>query len=304
MLQFKRSIVFSLLVISAFVLRAQHIEVGLLLGASNYMGDLSNETIVLKETHLSGAFFGRYNFSPRFAVKGFIGYGRVSGDDKNFVAAKRTYEGIADVEFNKMRNLNFYTDIYEFSVHAEYNLLPNDLKYYSARPFLPYVFAGIGVFNFNPKTKFMGKTIELQPLGTEGQGSTNYNSFKKYALTTICIPVGIGFRQKIGDDFFLGFEAGLRFTTTNYMDDVGGKYGDRFVIGGATGKTALLLSDRSWELDPANDPNTDKPLGLNYLFSENNARSDRKLLHQDMYIMCGITFSYVIRFKGQGCPSL
>lgn len=303
MLHFKRYIVFTLLALPTFVLKAQHIEVGVMLGASNYIGDLSNETVVMKETHLSGSFFGRYNFSPRFAVKGFVGYGRISGDDKNFGSATRSYSG-ATRAFNQERNLNFYTDIYEFSLHCEYNLLPNDLKYYSARPFLPYVFAGIGVFNFNPKTKYLGKTIELQPLATEGQGSTTYNSFKKYSLTTICIPVGVGFRQKIGDDFFLGFEAGLRFTTTNYLDDVGGTYADRSVIGGASGKAGLLLSDRSWELNSANDPNTDKPLELTYLFTEGNKRSDKKLIKTDMYIMCGVTLSYVIRFKGQGCPSL
>ena len=126
----------------------QQVEVGLMLGASNYIGDLSNETFLMKETHFSGSFFGRYNVNNRWAIKGMIGYGRLSGDDKNF-----------SDNFNKKRNLNFYSDIYEFSVHAEYNLIKNNLNSISSRPFLPYIFGGIGVFNFNPKTSFGGKTV-------------------------------------------------------------------------------------------------------------------------------------------------
>lgn len=316
MLRLKKLLFFQLFSLSIFVAKSQQIEVGMLLGASNYMGDLSNETFLLKETHFAAALFGRYNFTPRFALNGFIGYGRVSGDDKNFITAKRNYNDMPDYEFNKYRNLNFYSDIYEFSVHAEYNLLPNNLKYYTTRPFLPYVFIGLGMFNFNPKTKFLGKTVELQPLGTEGQGSTTYNDIKKYPLTTICLPLGLGFRQKIGDDFFIGIEAGIRFTNTNYLDDVGGKYADRSVIGGATGRAGLLLSDRTWELTPGADPYTEFPLkdlnwapyidkdGVAHGFTEGDKRSDRHFNKNDMYFMAGITISYVLRFRGQGCPSI
>lgn len=290
------------------VSNAQHVEVGLMLGASNYLGDLSNETFLMKETHFSGSLFGRYNFSPRFAIKGSFGYGRVSGDDKNFADVKRDYVlkkvQVSNFEFNKYRNLNFYSDIYEFSLHAEYNLLPNNLMSYNARPFLPYVFVGLGVFNFNPKTTFNNAVTELQPLGTEGQGSTTYNEIKKYPLTSICLPIGLGFRQKIGDDLFIGIEAGVRFTNTNYLDDVGGLYGDKSVIYGATGKKGLLLSDRSWEINPNPNSTSENPLIDNtFTFNEGDKRSDRSLNKNDMYFMVGITVSYTLRFRGQGCPT-
>ncbi|MCK6611462.1 MAG: porin family protein [Bacteroidia bacterium] len=259
--------------------QAQQVEVGLMLGASNYAGDLSNEKFLMKETHFSGALFGRYNINNRWAIKGFVGYGRVSGDDKNFNEKR-----------NNKRNLNFYSDLYEFSVHAEYNILKNDLMSYSARPFLPYVFLGVGVFNFNPKTEFQGKTYELQPLGTEGQGTTTFNDLLKYDLTTVCFPIGIGFRQKIGDDFFIGIEGGLRFTRTNYLDDVGGFYADPQIVRAAYGDVAGLLSDRSWETFGGNQN------------VEGNSRSFKEKFRNDVYMMAGITLSYVIRTKGQGCP--
>ncbi|MFN4082446.1 MAG: DUF6089 family protein [Bacteroidia bacterium] len=278
---------------------AQFVEIGLLLGASNYIGDLSNETMAFKETQPSAALFGRYNISPRWAVKGFGAYGKVSGDDKNFATAKRTYNGVSNFEFNRLRNLNFNSHIYEFSVQMELNLLKNDLKDYSARPFIPYLFAGIGVFNFNPKTTLVNaqgnkQEFELQPLATEGQGSTTYNELKKYPLTAICVPVGMGIRQKIGDAFFLGIEGGIRFTNTNYLDDVGGKYADPSIVEGATGRNAMLLADRSWEV---------LPTGQLSPFIDGSLRSDkRNFLKTDAYLMIGVTLSYVFRGKGIPCP--
>jgi len=282
-----------LLIASPLVIKAQFVEIGLLLGGSNYLGDLSNETVVLKETHLAASLFGRYNISPRWAVKGFGAYGHVSGDDKNFATETRLYNENPSFEFNRLRNLNFESDIFEFSVQMELNLIKNNLKDNSVRPFIPYLFGGIGVFNFNPKTQLNGNTIELHPLATEGQGSTAYNELKKYDLTAITIPIGIGFRQKIGDSFFLGVEGGIRITNTNYLDDVGGKYADAAVIRGATGANAELLADRSWEV---------RPQGTLTPFNGDMARSDRSMLKTDAYFIFGVTLSYVFTGKGIPCP--
>jgi hypothetical protein len=44
----------------------------------------------------------------------------------------------------------------------------------------PFLFGGIAVFKFNPTTEAAdGNTYELQPLGTEGQGTTEYPDMKK-----------------------------------------------------------------------------------------------------------------------------
>jgi hypothetical protein len=299
----KSSILIALNLLLVSGLKSQNVEVGLMLGASNYLGDLSNETFLMKETKFAASIYGRYNFLPRFSMKGFIGYGQIAGDDNNFAAETRSYAGVDDFKFNYYRNLNFYSDIYEASVHAEYNLLKMDLNGYQSRPFIPYVFGGIGIFHFNPKSTFQGKEVELQPLATEGQGSTTYNDKPKYALTSVCFPVGLGFRQKIGDDFFVGFEAGLRFTTTNYLDDVGGLYASNSVVYGATGRTGLFMSDRSWERDPNANPSNEFPMTENFLFQESQKRSDKQTFKNDVYFMAGITISYVIRFRGQGCPT-
>ncbi|MFA9214675.1 MAG: DUF6089 family protein [Candidatus Methylacidiphilales bacterium] len=276
--------VFILITLNYLNVKAQQIEIGMLLGTSHYIGDLSDEKLNFSNTYFAASLFGRYNFSNKIAIKGMAAYGRVSGDDKqsNLVASK-------------IRNLNFYTDIYEFSLHFEYNLLKNDLRNLHSRPFIPYVFGGIGVFKFNPKTELAGTTYELQALKTEGQGSTVYNDLKQYNLTEIAFPFGIGFRTRISDAFYVGFETGVRFTTTNYLDDVGGKYGDNNVVKANSGAVAAALADRSWEVNG-------QAVGVGS-FKEGDLRSDKKTFQNDLYIISGITLTYIIRSKGQACPT-
>ncbi len=274
--------VFILITLNYLHVKAQQIEIGMLLGTSHYIGDLSDEKINFSNTYFAASLFGRYNFSNKVAIKGMVAYGRISGDDKQ-----------SNLLTSKLRNLNFYSDIYEFSLHFEYNLLKNDLRNLHSRPFIPYVFGGIGVFKFNPKTELEGSTYELQPLKTEGQGSTVYNDLKQYNLTEISFPFGAGFRTRISDAFYIGFETGLRFTTTNYLDDVGGKYGDNNVVKANSGAVGAALADRSWEVNGLATPS----------FKEGDLRSDKKTFQNDLYLISGITLTYIIRSKGQACPT-
>jgi hypothetical protein len=261
---------------------AQGIELGLLLGASNYMGDLSNDGIVLGETHPAAGIFGRYNLGEKWALKGYVGYGRISGTDQN-----------ANTDLKKSRNLSFYTDLYEASLQLEFNLVRNSVRYsQNYKRIVPYVFVGIGVFNYNPKADLNGSTFELQPLGTEGQGTTNYNDRSKYGLTQPVIPFGIGFRKKLSQRWSIGVELGARYTFTNYLDDIGGTYAEARVVGRAYGANAQLLSDRSWELTP--DGST--------LFKEGDPRSIKKIDMNDLYFTGGITLTYIFPNTGMRCP--
>jgi Domain of unknown function (DUF6089) len=257
---------------------SQNVEFGLMLGASNYYGDLSNNSVMLSQTHPSAALLGRYNINERWAVKGYFGYGRISG-----------YDSLGSSDYRKARNLSFFSDIYEFSAQIELNLLKNSR---GKNKLIPYLFTGIGVFNFNPKAKFQDTIYELQPLGTEGQGTTLYNDRQKYALTTVCIPLGFGLKQKVSDHITVGFDAGVRFTFTNYIDDVAGTFADPRVIRAAYGTVAAQLSDRS---------NEKTPDGSN-IFKEADQRGFKSFQFNDMYFMGGFTITYVIKNKGQGCP--
>jgi len=101
-----------------------------------------------------------------------------------------------------------------------------------------YGFLGIGVFHFNPKAKLDGQWYQLQPLGTEGQGQVASRS--KYKRTQLCVPLGLGAKYAIDRQISVGLELGLRYTFTDYIDDVSKSYYyDR------GGSLVEILADRS-----------------------------------------------------------
>jgi len=272
-------------------LRAQmFLEGGLMAGGSNYIGDLSGTTINASLTRPSAGILVRYNLSERFSAKGFMGYGRIAGADS-----------LSSNSFQKTRNLSFYTDIYEISVHMEYNFLPYSYKYYDKKQFVPYVFVGIGLFNYNPKTIYQNNVIELQPLGTEGQGTTEYNDREKYALTQFCIPFGVGVKKRVADRWTVGFELGFRYAMTNYLDDVGGIYPNVRTVQRGNGIYAGILSDRSDEKNIQFGP--DGELIYSPKFSEGDKRSNKSWEINDIYIFAGLNVTFRFR-KNVVCPKM
>ncbi|MFA6261035.1 MAG: DUF6089 family protein [Bacteroidia bacterium] len=259
---------------------AQNLEGGILIGGSNYNGDLSGRFIDVTQSHMAGGVLVRYNLDERWTLKGYFGYGKISGSDNH-----STHN-----PYNFKRNLHFFSDIFEMSGHIEYNLLKIDNRYYSRRPYVPYVFIGLGVYNFNPKTITNNTVYELQPLGTEGQGTTTYNDLEKYALTQFCVPFGAGIKKKISRRWTIGFEVGCRYTFTNYLDDVGGTYASVGVIRNSNGEIAAILSDRS------GDSNKGVPI-----FSEGDKRSNKQFKVNDMYFFGGLTITFKIKGKTL-CP--
>jgi hypothetical protein len=64
------------------------------------------------------------------------------------------------------------------------------------------------------------------------------------------------------------------------------------VLERANGLKSARLSDRSWEVSPD---------GLT-VFKEGDKRSMKKMKLNDMYLMGGITITYVIPNAGMRCP--
>ena len=58
--------------------------------------------------------------------------------------------------------------------------------------FTPFVYAGAGMCWFNPQALYEGQWVELQPLGTEGQGLPQYPDRQPYAKYTFVFPFGGG----------------------------------------------------------------------------------------------------------------
>ena len=213
---------------------AQRSEIGAFGGASFYLGEL-NPNVPFALSRPAGGIVYRYNITPRWAVRANISFAEVTASD-------------AKTNKKDPRNLSLKSPITEISATVELNFL----RIYTengANHFAPYIFAGIGVFSFNPQAELDGKTYALQHLGTEGQGLAGQKKF--YSLANVAIPFGLGFKYNVTKWLTLGIEWGMRYTFTDYLDDVSGNYFDNQTLLEERGTIVAALADRSEVLHEA-----------------------------------------------------
>jgi hypothetical protein len=209
---------------------AQNFHFSARLGVAGYQGDLTKSSLSLSGLKFMGSLGARYDLSEHLALRSYLTLTGLKGDDKKGTAGM------------KSRNLNFRTGIFEWEGGAQYSILnPNDSWW------IPYVFAGVGVFHFKPTTKDInGNKVSLQPLSTEGQGFIA--GVKKYKLTQFSIPFGFGIERSLNEDMRVGLEFGYRFLFTDYLDDVSTEYVDQAALLAAKGQAAVDLAYRGDEV--------------------------------------------------------
>jgi hypothetical protein len=229
-------------------------------GLMNYGGDLQTKAYTFQQAHLSISAGLIYTIQ-KFSIRGDFTFGKVEGNDANNTKYK-------------YRNLSFYSNISDVNLILQYDILSLD-----NRKFTPYVFAGLGVFHFNPYAYYDSQKVYLQPLGTEGQGLSIYPDRKMYSLTRPEIPYGIGFKYKLTDNILLGFEFRGRYLFTDYLDDVSKTYPDENELFKQRGQLAVDLSYRGNQLDPT------RP------FPSNGQRGNQG--HNDIYYTSSFTFTYI-----------
>ena len=264
------------LVLMPFLVNGQDWEVGLFAGGANYNGELAPvDPVVLKETHVAIGGFARYSLTDRLRLRGSITYATISGDDANFNTPS----------LRVRRNLDFRSPIFEIGALAEYEFLRFNERFRKPTTAF-YGVTGLAIFNFNPQAKFEGKWVDLQPLGTEGQGTSAYPDREKYSLTQISIPIGIGVTHELSRQWSIGAEVAFRKTFTDYLDDVSRTYGPKDALISRYGEISYRLSNRTWET-------LEEP--------EEFGRTKRGNPEtKDWYYFGGITLSYT--FFDNSCP--
>jgi hypothetical protein len=211
-------------------------HVNLFGGISNYSGDLQSKIFT---TDQSNGAFGvglQYDITPHLSALSGINYGKVNAADR----------------FNKpelqMRNLSFQSQIFEWNLIGEYNVL--DI---SEKRFTPYFFAGIAIFRFNPYAyDTLGNKIYLKPLSTEGEGLSAYPDSKPYHLIQFAIPFGAGIKLRITDNVTIAYEIAFRKLFTDHLDDVSSRYVDQTILLNAKGPKAVEMAYRGNQVKGGN----------------------------------------------------
>ncbi|MBQ9255182.1 MAG: outer membrane beta-barrel protein [Bacteroidales bacterium] len=227
-------------------------EIGILGGVANYVGDINSlfrgglddskewnqfeSSFNMYNAHFLGGVLVRYNFNPRWTLKGTASFSKLSGDDAHF---------------NNKRNLSFHSAIQELALTAEFNFMDYRTGTRQHR-FTPYIFGGLAVFHFNPKADIIDPitqeqvTVSLHDLNTEGQGLIKDR--KNYSRVQISIPFGVGVKFSLSSYTCIGLEWGFRKTFTDYIDDISTTYIDRNELLSYAGEQAVTAADRTNEL--------------------------------------------------------
>lgn len=252
-----------LLLIANFTYGQQGWEAEVMPGMSFYSGDLTQSKLPLNTIQPSLSANLKYNTGNFINFRFGLAWAMVGGNDK--------FNSQWDL---KDRNLSFKTMVLEGNACLEINLSDPGV-YYS----YPYLFGGIGVFHFNPYAFDNNhKKVFLRPLSTEGEGLSAYPLKKNYSLTQLCIPFGAGWKTKVHEDFTVSVEVGFRYTFTDYLDDVSGRYVDRETLLAAKGSKAVEMAFRA-----------------SYAVVPDYPRGNPKV--KDLYSFVGVKFGFALKKK-------
>lgn len=181
----------------------KYLDVAASAGTAYYYGELNNSLGPIDDLGISfGAWFRR-NYNARWAWKQQFRFSQIKSNDSN-----------SPFEYQRLRNLDFYSNILEASSTVEFNFLRFD-PWANKDLFTPYTYVGLSLFYMNPKTDLEGNTYELRQFQTENE---------EYSNIQFAIPFGFGIRLRLNHRVFMEFDWGMRRTFTDYIDDVSGYY--------------------------------------------------------------------------------
>ena len=236
-------------------------------GAAFYFGDLAKDGS-FQHVKPNFALSARYNFHDRFSVESQLTWFMLTGHDKKDPVKEQ-------------RNLSFTSHNFELNLLGHVSLFQEAIRFYQ-RPFAnPYIYAGIGLVNFNPAAKLEGEKYNLRKLQTEGPENT-------YGAFTMSIPLGIGVKFRASPYININLDGGFRYVFTDYLDDVSsGIFPDPLSF---DNEPARLLSDRTWEL------------GLSPTWAEQGKEFRGNPDEKDAYFILNVRVEYFFGSAGSSGP--
>ena len=184
-------VIFLLGFLAVTTLGQTSIDLGVFGGGGTYLGDMTKIDFQKSVNPAYGAFL-RYNFNPRYALR----FNAVNGT----IGAEGQFDKIP-WSFNK--------NVVDVSLLFEFNYL----KYMvgdKQTPWSTFIFGGIGVQRYTYKNR------ESELLGVVDPDVKH--SYGGVIAPTI--PFGLGVKYNLGKKWGVGFEAGMRKTLSDKLDDL------------------------------------------------------------------------------------
>jgi hypothetical protein len=183
-----KRLVLLLLVLSTQFLNAQIHEIGAFLGGSNYIGDVG-KTNYINPNKIAFGILYKWNKSPRHSYRFSYTQSTITANDAN-----------SEIKGRELRGYKFENSIKEFSAGLEFNFFDFNLHEALKMKTTPYVYSGVSYFIYN----------ELYVLNGETK--------KDYQEGALAIPMIVGVKSKLSENFIIGFEVGARYTLTDNLD--------------------------------------------------------------------------------------
>jgi len=269
-------------------------EVQLGIGASSFFGELGGSKgeakhdfrdLRLSATRPAFTLSYKYILIPAVSVRGVFSAAYVSGDDastKNLVRMNRNLSFRSGIW-----GLDAMIDIYPFSENVTRRYRIRGVSGKSSLTLSPYVSLGFGAVFFQPKALLDGTWHKLQPLGTEGQGLAGRpDKYKRYTFT---LPLAVGIKYMVDERLSIGFELSVKYTGSDYIDDVSTSYYLPEKIAAANGEVAAQLADRGL------DPSLGMTGVLRYNNGSNNYLQRGDPAYNDAYSIAIFTVQYRLR---------
>lgn len=167
---------------------AQINEIGVFVGGSNFVGDVGKETFIDPNSLALGGLY-KWNRSTRHAWRFSVMHSTLKIDDAKSNSSSRPERG-----------LNIESTVTEFAAGLEFNFFEFDLHNLGTK-ITPYVHTGVGYFWYNT-SYYIEDTKEN----------------KKKNGSSLAIPMVLGIKFNLTQNFVLGIESAARYTLTDDID--------------------------------------------------------------------------------------
>ena len=167
---------------------AQTYEVGVMVGASNYVGDTGSTTFI-RPADVGFGFIAKWNRSRRHSFRFSAAYIPISGNDLD-----------GSDPLRQERGYKFENSVKEFSLGLEFTFVEWDL-HEGTKQMTPYLYTGITGINYGA----LART-------TDGDFKAFENPW------TMAIPIVLGIKTNLGRHIVASFELGARYAFTDNID--------------------------------------------------------------------------------------